>query len=317
VLGAAAAFGAVSVLARKAYAAEADPVSLLGARLLVAALVLSGLVLVSRTGALGRELLPPAGAGLAFAGAGLGEFEALARANAPTVVVIVFISPVWIALAERVAGGRPLGRERDAALAALAAGLVLVVAAPGGPAPDVAAVLFATGASVMSALFFVGVGAGDRAAPAPAVACAAAWAGAAAVVAFHPAGVGRLLLSSDTAPYGAAIGVLTALALVLVASGVRLTSALVASAVICTEPVVAAALSWVVLHEVLSPAQAAGAAVVIGAVAALARVSAREPPESAATGRTTPPRPGSLPPPRPARSARRRRSGARLPGPRG
>jgi drug/metabolite transporter (DMT)-like permease len=318
VLGAAAAFGAVSVLARRAYATGADPLPLLGARLLVAALVLGLAALAMRprrprTG----ELVLSAVAGLAFAGAGLGEFEALARATAPTVVVIVFVAPAWIALADRLLGGRKLGRARSAALAALAAGLALLVAAPGSRSPDIVAVLLALGASLMSAAFFLILGAVARTVSAAAAACVAAWAGAAAVASLDPAGVGRVLLSSDTAALGAAIGVLTALALVLLASGAGRSSALVASAVICVEPVVAAALSWLLLGELLAPAQAGGAAIVVAAVAVLARVSAREPPEHAATGRTRPRPRGSRPPPRPARTAPHRRSGGHSPAPPG
>ena len=45
VLGAAIAFGTVSVLARRAYEAGSTPVSLLGVRMLVAALLLTGLAM--------------------------------------------------------------------------------------------------------------------------------------------------------------------------------------------------------------------------------------------------------------------------------
>jgi drug/metabolite transporter (DMT)-like permease len=295
-----------------------DPLPLLGARLLVAALVLALAALAARprrprTG----ELALSAVAGLAFAGAGLGEFEALARANAPTVVVIVFVAPAWIALADRSLTGCPLGRARSASLAALAAGLALLVAAPGSRSPDIVAVLLALGASLMSAAFFLVLGAVARTVSAPAAACTVAWTSAAAVASLDPAGAGRLLLSSDAAGQGAAIGILTAIALVLLASGAGRSSALVASAVICVEPVVAATLSWLLLGELLSPAQAGGAAVVVGAVAVLARVSAREPSERVATDRTRPRPPGSPLPPRPARTAPRRQSGGRSPAPPG
>ena len=307
-VGAATAFGAVSVLARRAYAVGADPIPLLGARLLVAAVALSFTVLALRpVRPRAGELVLSGAAGVAFAGAGLGEFEALNHANAPTVVVVVFIAPAWIALSERFRGGPRMGPERTVALVAVAAGLTVLVAPPGSPPPAIAAVALALGASVMSAVFFVTAGAAARTTPAPVAACTATWAGAMAVVPLDPAGVSRLLSSSDAAAEGAAIGVLTAIAIALAICGAGLTSALIASAVICVEPVVAAVLSWLLLGELLSPAQAAGAAVVIGAVAALASLSSRAPPAPAATGRTRPRPRGSRPPPRPARSAPPRR----------
>ncbi len=62
VLAAAAALGTVSVLARDAYASGSEPVSLLGARLLVAAVVLTPFALRERPGRAagpGRRLRSP------------------------------------------------------------------------------------------------------------------------------------------------------------------------------------------------------------------------------------------------------------------
>jgi drug/metabolite transporter (DMT)-like permease len=82
-LAAATAFGAVSVLAKHAYESGSEPVSLLGVRLLVAALALTATIGgAPGTGVDRRALALATLAGLAFAGAGLGEFEALSRAAA-------------------------------------------------------------------------------------------------------------------------------------------------------------------------------------------------------------------------------------------
>ena len=307
VLGAAIAFGTVSVLARRAYEAGSTPESLLGVRMLVAALMLTGLAVRGgswRTHP--RELATGAAAGTVFAAAGLGEFEALARAPAPTVVVLVFVAPVWIALAAWAAGQGAPGWLPAAAMALILAGLALVVGVPGGRAADGAAVGLALGASVMSAAFFVAMARlSGRATPWRA-ACMAAWAASITTVLVEPTGLSRELSQRATAGYGLAIGALTACGLALLAAGLQANSALWASAVIGVEPLVAAALAWPILGETLSPTQLAGAAGVLLGVTAISLLSGREPPAPAATDRTRRRPPGSRPPPRPARNARRR-----------
>jgi drug/metabolite transporter (DMT)-like permease len=306
-LGAAAAFGAVSVLAKRAYQAGSDPVSLLGARVMVAAVLLGVIALPAQARLRARELALCALAGLAFAGAGLGEFEALSRAPAATVVLLLFVAPVWIAAASWLFRGERLGAGRSAALAGLLSGLALLVAAPDGRPPDLAAVVLALGASFMSAAFFLSLNEAGERIPSPLAAWVAACVATVVVIPLDPGGAAEELLRPETAAYGLAIGALTGCALVLLTSGVRLASALTASAVICAEPVVAAVFSWLLLDELLTPAQLAGAAVVILSVIAFSALSDRAPPELGATGRTRRRQRGSRPPPRPARSARRLR----------
>jgi drug/metabolite transporter (DMT)-like permease len=262
--------------------------------------------------------VPAAGlTGLAFAGAGLGEFEALSRAAAPAVVLIVFIAPVWIALGRRLLGAERLGRPRAAALASILIGTALLVLPEGATAPEPAAVAFALGASAMSALFFVGLESTGRLLPPRRGACLAAWAAALPVVALDPGSVLTELSRTSTVAHGLAIGVLTALALRLLAGGVPAGSALLASAVICVEPLMAGALAWLVLGELLSPVQLAGGTIVLAGVVVLSGLSARAPPWPSASRRTTPRRRGSRRPPRPARTARPRRSEGRSRAPRG
>jgi drug/metabolite transporter (DMT)-like permease len=318
VLAAATAFGAVSVLARRAYELGSNPASLLGVRLLVAALVLSGLCAWKRM----RRVRPPelalgAGAGAAFAAAGLGEFEALSRAPAPVIVLLVFVAPVWVALVSWAAGRGAPGWPTAAALALILGGLAVLLGAPGGNGLDPGAAVLALGASVMSALFFVVLAELTRTVRPLRAACVAAWPAALLTLAFQPDGIGHELSKPATAAYGIAIGCLTACALGLLAAGLRAGSALWASAVIGVEPLVAAALSALVLGEVLGGAQLAGAAAVLAGVTAMSALTGPAPPSPDATGRTRRRRRESRPPPRPARSARPRRSGGRWQGPRG
>jgi drug/metabolite transporter (DMT)-like permease len=285
VLLAAVAFATVSVVAKDAYGSGSDPVPLLGARMLIAAVVLSAASVLIQAPVRRRcaELAPCALAGLAFAAAGLGEFEALARAPVATVVLLLFVAPAWIALASWIVRGEPLGWRRTGALAGIVAGLGLLVVTPRAHAPGLAAILPALGASVMSAVVFVCLEAAGNRVPARIAACVAAWVAATAVVPLDPGGVAQELTET---PHGIAVGALTAVALLSLAEGAGRVSALTASAVICAEPVLAAALSWVLLDDPLTPPQLAGAAVVMVAVTALTAVSASGSPSPAATGRT-------------------------------
>jgi drug/metabolite transporter (DMT)-like permease len=312
VLVAAASFGAVSVLAKHAYASGSEPVPLLGARVLLAAVLLSLAVATAP----GRPSRRDAGllvvAGLAFGGAGLAEFQALSLAAVPTVVLLVFIAPAWIALGDWVFRRERLPRPQLAALAGLPAGFALLVAAPDGRSPDPVAIGCALVASILSAVFFVSLGRVEGSLRPRVAACAVAWIAAALVVPLDPGGVAGDLLRADANV--AAIGAFTACGLVLVGTGLRGVRALTASAVICVEPVVAGVLSWLVLHEVMTRIQLAGGVVVLLSVALLSALSARAAPAPCATGRTRPPRPGSRPRPRPARTARPRRSEGRSRG---
>ena len=318
VLAAAIAFGTVSVLARRAYELGSSPASLLGVRLLVAALVLSGLCARSRCPRVRpRELATGAAAGAAFAAAGLGEFEALSRAPAPTVVLLVFVAPVWVALASWGAGNGPPGWPTAAALGLILGGLALLLGVPGGNGLEPGAAGFALGASVFSALFFVILAELARSVRPLQAACVAAWSAALVTLVLQPDGIAHELSRTATAGYGIVIGCLTACALGLLASGLRAGTALWASALIGVEPLVAASLSALLLGELLSGAQLAGAAAVLAGVTAMSVLNSPAPPSPGATGRTRRRPRESRPPPRPARSARRRRSEGRSPGRRG
>lgn len=295
------------MLARRAYELGSSPASLLSVRMLIAAVALTGLTLGSRQPRVGpRDLGTGAAAGVAFAAAGLGEFEALARAPAPAVVLLVFVAPVWVALASWAAGRGPPGWLPACAIALILAGLALLVGVPGGSGPGAAAVGLALGASMMSAAFFmVMADLTTRVAPVRA-ACIAAWPAAIATFLLQPAGIAsELSRGATTIPM--AIGCLTACGLGLLAAGLRGTSALWASAVIGVEPLAAAVLSWFLLGEFLSGVQLAGAGGVLLGVTAMSVLTGPEPPARGAIDRTTQRRPGSPPPRRPARTARRHR----------
>ena len=291
--------------------AGSSPASLLGVRLLVAALVLSALCAPSRGPRVRpRELAIGAVAGVAFAAAGLGEFEALSRAPAPTVVLLVFVAPVWVAAASWATGRGPPGWPTAGALALILGGLALLVGVPGGNGLEPGAAGLALGASVMSALFFIVMA--DLAGGATAAGgMHCGMGGRARDARSRPEGIVLELSRPATAAYGISIGCLTACALALLATGLRAGSALWASAVIGVEPLVAAALSALLLGEFLSGAQLAGAAAVLAGVTAMSMLTGPGPPSPCATGRSRRRRPGSRRLPRPARTALPRRSADR------
>jgi drug/metabolite transporter (DMT)-like permease len=294
VLGAAVAFGTVSVLARGAYREGAEPTSLFGGRVLLAAVVLTLLALLPQRFASevrGRGPAACALAGMAFAAAGLAEFEALSRAPAPAVVLLVFVAPVWVALAGWVLWGEKVVRREAGAIALTIAGLALVVQ-PGGDGVDGLASVLALSASVLGAVFYLFLGRSAGTVRPVRAAAIAAWAATAVMLVIEPSGLLRELLRSETAVHAVAIGLLTAGGLTLLVMALGGTTALATSAVIAVEPIVTAALSWVFLGEGLEAAQLVGATAVLAGVTLLAVFTTRAPPVSGATGRTTLPRPG-------------------------
>jgi drug/metabolite transporter (DMT)-like permease len=269
-IGAAAAFASISVLAKLAYESGARPSSLLAGRILVAAALLAAVSATSRIGVSARQALLGTLGGAAFAGAGLCEFEALFRAPVAAVVLLVFLAPVWVALASWLLWRTVPGWSRGGAVVLVLLGTGLLVGGPGGDAIDGAAAALALLASCLSAVFFLITSQlvpelGARRA------CGLLGAGAAAlVVATAQDAVLMELSAPRRAGLVVAIGALTAAALLLLASGLGRTPALTGSAIAGAEPALAAGLSWLALGERLSAVQLGGGAAVVSGVTLLA-----------------------------------------------
>ena len=263
---AACAFGVISVLAKLAYRAGASPPALLSTRLVVAALVLAVAAPLLRA----HPTLEGAACGCGFGIGGFLEFEALHRLPAPAAAVLMFLAPVWVAAWSALVLRRRLRPLHAAMIAAALAGMVMLVGFPPSGTLDPAGVVLACTASVLFAATFlvcerlvarVGVAA-------PVVSLLAGAAATALVV--EPGGPAAALGDGGTAPYAAAIGALTAGSLLLLAAGLRTSTALAASVATGAEPVVVAALSWPLLGERLSAVQLLGAAVVVAAATCVA-----------------------------------------------
>ncbi len=251
------------MLAKLAYEAGSQPVPLFAARVDVAALLLAVVGArrraICEAGIEARHIALGGLGGAAFAGAGMAEFEALSRAPAATVVLLVFVAPVWVALASWMLWRTAIGWIRCGLFALVLAGTGLLVATPDRHQLDDHAVALALVASVLSATFFL-IMARLVADMRPRRASCLLAIGAALCTTLVSAQAAAGELSSfPRAWYAISIGAITALALGLLCAGMGQTSVLSGSAIVGAEPVVAAVLSWLVLGEVLTTLQLVGA----------------------------------------------------------
>lgn len=268
-------FGVVSVLAKLAYREGASPASLLSARLVVAAAVLAALALFARP----APSAPGAAAGLCFGAGAFFEFEALDRLPAPAVAVLVFLAPVWVAAGSLVLFRRRPRRLEVVMIAVALAGIVMLAGVRGpGPLDPLGA-----GLAVAASLLFAGTFLAVEALVArdgTLVTILSLLLGAAlTALVVDPGGALRQLGDGDTVGHAGAIGVLTAVSLLLLAWGLRTTTALAASVATGVEPVIVAGLSWPLLGEVLAPLQLVGAVVALAAATCVSVAGAAARPE--------------------------------------
>jgi drug/metabolite transporter (DMT)-like permease len=269
IAAAACGFGAVSVLAKLAYEAGSSPRSLFASRVVVAGLLVCPLAVGRRGHASSPRARATAGAaGIAFAAAGFLEFEALARLPAPVLVTIVFLAPVWVALASW-ASGDPPARRGFALFPVVVAGLAVLVGAPHGAPLDPVGVGLALAASVLFALVFLLLEEALRGEPFTRVIGRMIVAAAAVGLAVQLEGVSAELSRSATAGYAIAVGALTAASFLLLGGGMERTAAFPAALITAAEPVAAALLSLVFLGEAMTPLQLAGGIAIVGGVAGM------------------------------------------------
>ena len=271
---AAVAFGTVAIFAKLGYRAEAEPGALLTARFALAA----GLLMTYR--ALRRlPRIPPARAGKLMLLGGIGYaaesslfFAALEHAPAGIVGLVFFSFPLWTTVLALALG---LERLRVRLLVALALGTIgvgLIFAAPGG---GLTGPLLALGAAVAVAIFLIVVQlvVGDAHSSAT-----AAWTATGAALSI---GVGTLVtgqsLPAEALPYGAALGIATAIAFLALYAAIGLIGSSRVAIANMFEPVVTVFLAAVVLGEAITPRLVAGTVLVISALPVLARSGAKPP----------------------------------------
>src|SRR4051812_3915225 len=278
-LGSGAAFGAMGVFGKLAYAQGATVGTLLSVRFALAAVVFWGLVLIRPAARRRLRALP---ARDVVAGLTLGAvayalqagcyFAALSRIDASLLALLLYTFPVMVAVAAALLGRERLNGRRAGALALASAGGALVVAGAGaGGIEPVGAALGVAAAAVYTTYILVGEGLAARVAPG--VLSALVCTGAAVSLATGSAMLGALRPGALTvAGWGWIAGlalVSTVVAIGLFFAGLPRVGPGAASILATVEPVVTVLLSFAAFGERLAPVQFAGGALVLAAVVML------------------------------------------------
>lgn len=269
------------IAVKQGYADGSDPGSLIAARLLVAGpcVALALPFLLRRGHPIGAR-----SAAVAIAAGALiwisvrGELEGLERLPAGALALLLATAPMWVAAFDWLGDGRVPRRFDRLTMLAIVVG-VAVMAAPVGASVDLVGVLGGLVSAMAFAAFLFVVGRNPRVSAAQAFPLGMIGA-ALMVVITDPGAVGGLGDGLSTWLV-LALGVSAAGWAVLVGLGVGATSAVTAAIVVAVEPVLVTVLAYVILGEALTARQAAGGAIVVGALAAVAvhlRLEGRVPP---------------------------------------
>ncbi len=266
-------FAGIVVMAKLAYAAGADVLTLLAVRFAIAAALLWALA--ARRGVARVPTRRAALAALALGGlvysveVGL-MFASLTRLDASLVELLLFSYPALVVLGAIALRHEPPARRRLAALAVSTTGVALVLAGGGATGGlDPLGVALALGAAVFFAAYVLVAGRiGGRlhALPFAALVCT----GTAAALALAAAASGSLQLAMSLEAWGwaAALAVVsTVVALAAFLASIARLGPGRASILAMVEPPIACLLAFVVFGERLTPLQLAGGALVVaGAV---------------------------------------------------
>jgi drug/metabolite transporter (DMT)-like permease len=278
-IASAAAFGAMAVFGKLAYAEGATVGTLLAVRFALAAALLWALV-AARHGTRSLRALPrrDVAAGLALGAGGYAlqagcYFGALARIDAGLLSLLLYMFPALVAGAAIVLGRERADGRRLGALALASGGLALVVAGAGaGALEPVGTALGLTAAVAYATYILVSEGLAGRVPPLllTALVCT----GAALSLAAGSAALGTLRPGALTAAGWGWIAGLAAVstvgAIALFFAGLRRAGPTAASILSTVEPLTTVLLAFVVFGETLTAAQCAGGALVLAAVLALA-----------------------------------------------
>lgn len=272
VVGAAAAFGSMAIFAKLAYQSGLKPEQLLFWRFLLASLALAPWVIAKKLPWPSRKQLGGLMlmGGIGYVGMSACYFHALNYAAAGTVALLLYVYPALVLILARVFLGEPLSRRRLAALALSLSGLLITVglALAGQPL----GYLLGFGSALAYASYIV---AGSRIGNGvdPLVSALVVCASAAVVYGVLAARQGF------AAPHGAdgwtatlllsLVSTVAAIALFL--SGLQKIGAARTSLVSTVEPVVTLLLASTMLGEKLTLAQGLGGALILSAVALIAR----------------------------------------------
>jgi drug/metabolite transporter (DMT)-like permease len=277
-LGSGAAFGAMAVFGKLAYANGANVATLLSVRFGLAAALFWALVLATggarEVRALGRR---DVGVGLALGACGYAlqagcYFAALERIDASLLALLLYTFPAIVAVAAVALGRERIDGRRLAALALSSGGLALVVAGAGAGALDPLGAGLGLGAAlVYSAYILVSERIAGR--MRPHVLAAFVCTGAAVSLTLGSALLGELRPGELTlAGWGwlsCLVVISTVASISLFFAGLRRVGPTTASILATVEPLVTVLLAFLIFGETLGAVQVAGGALVLAAVVVL------------------------------------------------
>jgi drug/metabolite transporter (DMT)-like permease len=271
-VGAAACFGTLAIFAKLAYREGAGPISLLGARFVIAAVLMLGWhAATRRTVALPRRkllaLLLLGGVGYAFESSLF--FLALEKAPAAVIELIFYSFPLWVNLIGLAVG---LERWRAGVAAALVLGSTGVALIFTVQLDSLAGPLLALGAAVAVAVYFIAAQLAIKDVP-PSVAATWTATGAGMTLSITGLALGQPLPGGAWAP-AAGLGLATAFAFFGLYGAIARVGSSRTSIANMFEPVTTIFLAALVLDERLTIRILAGAALVVSALPVLLRTPA-------------------------------------------
>ena len=268
----AAAFGALPIFIKIAYAAGAETIAVLALRFTLAALLMSTLMLVRRQRwPRGRNLLTLiAMGGLGYVGQSFCFFSALNHASAGLVSLLLYLYPALVTVLGALFLRQPLSRTKAAAVLAALIGTALIIG--GDASGNLQGVLLGIGAALIYSVYIL-VGSrmmqAEGALPAATVVMLSAGVVFAVMAAFRqpalPAG------AAGWTAIAAIAMVSTVVAMVFFFAGLARLSAADAATISTLEPLVTVLLATIFLGEALTPAKLTGGFIILAALVVLAR----------------------------------------------
>jgi drug/metabolite transporter (DMT)-like permease len=271
-LAAAGGFSTIGILAKLAYAAHVNVVTLLAGRFLLTSVLLWLIVVATRQSIpSGRPLA--AGLGLGLIGFGIQVtllFLSLQRIDAALSALLFYSYPAMVTVGAVLIGREGATVRRLAALVVALAGVGLVFSSSGGDRRDTTGVLFSLASAFLYSLIILAVDRLGRRTP-PLALSAVVSTGAATTFLLSGFVLRNLQLNVSLHGWGAIIGVAFATAVPLAAfyRGIALVGPSTASILLTVEPALTVVLAALVLGERLGVMQLLGGGLVLSAVVLL------------------------------------------------
>jgi drug/metabolite transporter (DMT)-like permease len=270
-------FGGLAIFARIAYAAGADPITVLFLRFVIAAVVMIGIMWV-------RRLRFPRGrtlfglllmGGVGYVGQSLAYFMALTMASAALVALLLYLYPVLVTVTSVVFLGERLTPVKLSALGLALVGTALTIGPAEGGRP-LGIVLGAAAAVIYSVYILAG---SHVTAQAGAITASTVIMTAAAVVYTAIVTIQGPRFPASLAGWSAVLAIAlvsTVLAIVTFFAGLERIGPTNAATLSTFEPFVTVMLSMAFLRETIVPLQIVGGGLILTAVIVLARSETRQ-----------------------------------------